>query len=115
MLRMIRTFARSLAVVIVAGAIAPTTVHALPPVSGLHLFARSTDKTVTFQLNNKSDAALQVKVAEQLYTLEPHGGVKITAPVGVSVVAATDGPKFKKGEVLFEVTKFIKNNTLSLD
>ena len=112
MLRIIRTLANSLAVLIVAGAIAPITAHALPLGNGLHLYAAGTQKNVTFQLKNKGDAALEVKVAGQLYTVAPHGGIKISVPEGSDICAANDSAKHHSGDVLFKVTKEINGNIL---
>ncbi len=112
MLRLIRTLASSLVVLLVAGAIAPAAAHAAPLGTALHLYVGGAQKDVTFQLNNKGDAAMQVKVAGQVYTLAPHGGMKVTAPVGSDICAATDSEKHHAGEVLFTVTKDLKGNIL---
>lgn len=112
MLRMIRTVASSLVVLLVAGTIAPAAAYAAPLGSASHFYIGGAQKDVTFQLNNKGDAAMQVKVAGQVYTLAPHGGLKVTAPVGSDICAATDSEKHHAGEVLFTVTKDLKGNIL---
>lgn len=107
MLQIIRTLARSFAVLILAATIAPTTTHA-------SLFARSAEKNVTFQISNKGAEPLQVKVAGQLYTVAPHDELKMSLPVGADVYAASDGPKVHSGDKLFSVTKDLKDKTVSI-
>jgi hypothetical protein len=111
MLRMIRTLASSLVILLVAGTIAPAAAHAAPLGSALHLYVGGA-QNITFQLNNKSETAMQVKVAGQVYTLAPHGGMKVTAAVGSDICAANDSAKHHAGEVLFTVTKDLKGNIL---
>jgi hypothetical protein len=105
MLHIIRTLARSLAVLILAAAIIPITAHAAAPAS-------STQKNVTFQLNNKGAEPLQVKVDGQMYTVAPHDGIKMSVAVGADVYAASDGPKVHSGDKLFSVTKELKGKIL---
>jgi hypothetical protein len=112
MLRMIRTVASSLVVLLVAGTMAPAAAYAAPLGSALHLYVGGAQKDVTFQLNNKGDAAMQVKVGGQLYTLAPHGGMKVTVPVGSDICAASDTANHHAGDVLFTVTKDLKGNIL---
>jgi hypothetical protein len=111
-MHIIRTLARSLAVLSLAAAIAPTTAHASPFGNGLHLFARSAEKKVTFQVNNRCAEPLQVKVAGQLYTVAPHDGLKMSVPIGSDVYAASDGPKVHNGDKLFSVTKDLKGTII---
>jgi murein DD-endopeptidase MepM/ murein hydrolase activator NlpD len=108
MLHIIRTFARTLAVVTLAAAIAPSIANAAPS-------ARNGQKNVTFQLNNNGAEPLQVKVDGQMYTIAPHDGLKMAAPAGADVYAASDGPKVHSGDKLFSVTKDLKGKIIWID
>jgi murein DD-endopeptidase MepM/ murein hydrolase activator NlpD len=118
MLRITRTFASSLALLVVTGAIAPPAVHAWSTNAAYREVADKAEKKgapVTFQIYNKDEAVQQVKVAGQVYKLDPHSGTKITAPEGAQVIAATDGKGHHSGDMLFQVSAALKGNTVSID
>jgi murein DD-endopeptidase MepM/ murein hydrolase activator NlpD len=118
MLRITQTLASSLALLVVTGAIAPPAAHAWLT-SGAYrevaYKAETKGAQVTFQIFNKDEAVQQVKVAGQVYKLDPHSGTKITAPEGAQVFAATDGKRHRNGDLLFEVSAALKGNTVSID
>jgi hypothetical protein len=118
MLRITRTIASSLALFVVAGAIATPAAIAWSTDGAYHEASYTAQKkgaSVTFQIFNKADDVQQVKVAEQVYKLDPHSAVKITAPAGAQVIAASDSKSHHNGDVLFEVSTALKGNTASID
>jgi murein DD-endopeptidase MepM/ murein hydrolase activator NlpD len=117
MLQRTRVFAISL-VFSLAGIAAPATAHAWPFGKLLHLHPREVqeqDGRITFQLYNKGGLVQEVKVAGRVYTLLPHDGLKITAPEGTQVYAASKGFGHRNGDVLFTVTPEMKYDTVSID
>src|ERR1035437_4303583 len=118
MLRITRTIASWFALLIVAGAIAPPAARAWSTDAAYHEASYTAPKkavSVTFQIFNKDEAVQQIKVAGQVYKLEPHSGMKITVPVGAQVFAATDGKNHHNGDLLFEVSPVLKGDTVSID
>lgn len=118
MLRITRTLASSLAILIVAGTIAPAVANAAVSNGSYNQVSYNAQKksaSVTFQLFNKSEMVQQVKVAGQVYTLQPHSGQKITAPAGSEVYAASESKGHHDGDLLFSVTTALKGDTVSID
>lgn len=118
MLRITRTVAGSLAILIVAGTIAPAAANAALSDGAYNQVSYNAQKkgaNVTFQLYNKGEGVQQVKVAGQVYTLQPHSAQKITAPAGSEVYAASESKSHHDGELLFSVTEALKGNTVSID
>ena len=117
MLATTRTFALSLAVLLLLGAVAPTPAHAWPFGKTVHLHPGADQQAaqVTIQLFNKGDDAQQVKVADQVYTVKPHAQVTIKAPAGTGIVAATSGNKHHEGDLLYTLTPKQNGNTVSFD
>ena len=110
--------ANSLAVVLLAGSMAPATDNAWPLGRSLHVdstAARSVDATITFRIVHKGSGVRQVKVAGRVYTLMPHGALSITAPAGTEVFAARKSLGHRAGDLLFTVTPSLKDNALSID
>lgn len=116
MLRIPRELASSLAILIAAGAAAPAA-NALSDSSSLHSIFRDAQKnaSVTFLIYNKGEAAQQVKVADTVYTLKPHDGVKVTAALGAKVCAAGESARYHDGELLITVTPSLKDATVSIN
>jgi hypothetical protein len=116
MLRIARTISRSLAVLIVAGAIAPVAANAWPLGKGSHLHpAEGKDAQVAVMVHNRGKAAQDLKVDGQIYTVQPNASVTIKAPVGTQVFAATPGAGYQSGDVLFSVTPQLKGTTVSFN
>lgn len=118
MLRLIRTLASSLAVIIVAGAIAPVSANASPLGKLLHLHvtgAQIMDARITVQVYNQAPLFRDVKVDGHVYTLMPRHGLSIKAPVGTPVYAASTGFGHRKGELLFTVTPKTKDTTFFIN
>jgi hypothetical protein len=118
MLPITRTLVSSLALLFVAATAVPVTANALPVNVALHMFPKESQKapkSVTFQILNKSETAFKVKVADTLYTLQPHAGQKITALAGAQVLAVSDSAKYHSGEVLITVSPSLAGETVTLD
>ena len=117
MLQNTRSIVRSIAFLLVAGAIAPIA-NAGPIGSLLHpSFAAKQTKiaTVQIKLYNKGDNPQDVKVDGTVYTVLPHAFVTFKALSGTQVYADTIGKGYTKGDVLFAVSPEMKGETISFN
>ena len=118
MLRMTRVLAGSLAVFLVAGAMAPATANAWPLGKGSHLHPAADPAKaaeIAVLVYNRGQAAQDVKVSGQTYTVQPHASLTIKAPSGTQVYAGSAGTGFQAGDVLFLVTPNLKGATVSFN
>ena len=109
--------ANSLAVVLLAGSMAPATDNAWPLGRSLQLppITRSSGEPITFRLVNKGSGVRQVKVAGRVYILMPHEALPITVPKGSEVFAVGNGFGHRDGDLLFAVTPSLKGAARSID
>jgi hypothetical protein len=110
--------ANSLAVVLLAGSMAPATDNAWP--LGRSLFvaptaARSVDANITVRIVHKGGGVRQVKAAGRVYTVMPHGALSITVPEGTEVFAVSGGFGHHAGDLLFAVKPSLKGDAVSID
>ncbi len=114
MLQNTRSIVRSIAVLILAGAIAP--IANAGPVGSLLIptFAAKQTKIaiVPIKLFNKGDDPQTVKVDGTVYTVAPHASINFKAPTGTQVLADTPGKGYVKGDVLFAVSPEMKGETI---
>ncbi len=120
MLRMTRVPGSSLAVLLVAGAlaIAPTAATASPIGKLMHLHPRASqtqDSRVSVQIYNKGQLFQDVKVDGHVYTVMSHGWLTIKAPAGTEVYAASTGMGHRKGDLLFSVNPEMKGAIISFN
>jgi hypothetical protein len=118
MLHKTRTFAMSLAVFLVLGAVAPATVNAWPLGKALHLHPRALreqDTRITVYLFNKAERFQEVSVAGRVYTVMPHYGLTIKAPAGTGVFAGTSTVSHHKGDLLFSVSPEHSLKTITIN
>ena len=79
---------------------------AFSPLSHLvHLHPKGTqpDTRVSIVLVNQSSSFRDVKVYGHSYTINSHGTLSITAPVGTAVFADSRTPDFHRGDVMLEL------------
>jgi hypothetical protein len=102
--------ANSLAIVLLAGSMAPATDNAWPLGRSLQSppITQSSAAPITFRLVNKGSGVRQVKVAGRVYTLMPHDALSITVPEGTEVFAVGKGFGHRDGDLLFAVTPSLK-------
>lgn len=108
---------RSLAVVILAGAVAPVVANAAPFGKMLPTHAATSntkDRRISFTLINKSNVARDVTVDGHTYNLAPNKEITVSALPGSAV---TDGAAngATPGKVLFMVDRSHKGATISLN
>jgi hypothetical protein len=118
MLQTTRTFALSLAVLLLLGALAPAPAHAWPFGNALHLHpltAQGKDARITVYLFNKSYRFQEVNVAGHVYTVMPHDSLAIKAPAGTNVFAATETVYHHKGDLLVSFTPDRNNRTININ
>jgi hypothetical protein len=118
MLQKTRFLVSSIAVLILAGAIAPTAANAGSVGNLMHPYfaARATkDATVAIKLYNQGVISQDVKVNDKVYTVKPHASVTIKAPAGTQVYAATASANHQPGDVLFAITPQLDGETLSFN
>ena len=108
---------RSLAFLIVAGAMAPLAANAAPMNTLPHSPAATTQSqktTIKFVLVNRTDSARTVTIDGQPYTLTPKQSISIKASEGAQVVG-TGEAYGGSGKLLFTVDKVLKGTTVSLN
>jgi hypothetical protein len=117
MLRINRVLASSLAVVLIAGAVAPLTAHAWP-LGKAHLHPGSDDAStasIAVQFHNKGTSAQSVKVNGTVYSIPAAQSITIKAAPGTQVFADTAGQGYSKGDVLYVVRGDLKGATVSFN
>jgi hypothetical protein len=118
MLQKTRTFAMSLAVLFLLGAVAPAPVNAWPLGKALHLHPRAPqqqDTRITVYLFNKAERFQEVSVAGHVYTVMPHYSLTIKAPAGTDVFAGTSTVSHHKGDLLFSVSPEHSFKTITIN
>lgn len=119
MLRMNCVSSSSLAVLLVAGALAIVPAANASPIGKLmHLHPRASqtqDSRVSILMYNKGPLFQDVKVDGHVYTVGSHGWLAIKAPAGTLVYAASTGMGHHKGDLLFAVNPEMKNATISFN
>jgi hypothetical protein len=120
MLRVSRSFVRSLAAPFAAlafAATASTSAFAWPHFSFFH--RQSTvaqpDPRVTVHLYNSNDGIRQIMVNDRVFTMNPHHVLSIKGPVGTNVYAQSAGRLHQRGEVLFAIAPQLDEKTLSIN
>jgi hypothetical protein len=78
---LVRT-ASSIAVLILASAIAPTAANAGSVANLMHPYFAARTANVQIKLYNKGVVSQDVKVNDKVYTVKPHASVTINAPAG---------------------------------
>jgi hypothetical protein len=69
------------------------------------MFAKTKSTTVKLNLRNDSGAAMEVKVGDQVMTLDPGKPVTLKLEVGTRIVANTATPNHPAGSLIEEVIK----------
>jgi hypothetical protein len=118
MLRLTRTLVSSLAILLVASTIAPTYANAWPLGKVLHLHpdeAQDSDGRITVQIFNRADHDQNVKINGNLYTVQSHHVVAVTAPLGTPVYSASLGLGHSNGQVLVTLDPVTKGRTIFIN
>jgi len=89
---------------------APTSIHA--PVSAM--FAKSSTKTVKLSLRNDSGAAMELKVGDNIVTLDAGKTVAFKLPVGTRILANAATPTHAAGSLLAEVSSQLDDATIAI-
>jgi len=113
-----RTLARSLAILLLAGAVAPASANAWPLGKLFHMHPHSAqpeDTRIAFHLTNQDGFIQQVKVEGRIYTIVPHGALTIKAAEGTAIYAVTSGIKHHAGDLLVAVGSQMRDATISIE
>jgi hypothetical protein len=95
-------------------AVVTTSLFAVPAVyaapasisSPVHaMFGKTKTSTVKLSLRNDTGAAMQVKVGDQVMTLDPGKPVTLNLEVGTRIVANSTTPNHEAGSLIEEVIK----------
>jgi len=87
---------------------APTSVHA--PVHAMF----GNPKLVTLSLRNDSSTALELKVGEQLMTLEAGKLITLKLPVGTRILANATTPTHEAGTLLAQISGELSGATIGI-
>ena len=100
--------------VVVAGLGAPVYVHAAPAGSDAPVHAvLAKSKTVKLAVRNDSGVSAELKVGDQVMSLEAGKTVGLKLPVGTRIVMNSATPNHPAGELLTEVSTDLNNTTLA--
>ena len=113
-----RTIACSLAVLLVAGAMAPVAADAwqLGNKANPDRSATQTqEKRISVQVYNKGQTSQDLKVEGKVYTVPAHQTLTIKAPLGTAVYADSACKGHSKGDLLFSFTTEMKDATFAID
>jgi len=113
MVRILRIFGSSLAVVLLAGVVGPTA--SASPLGRHPRAAQTRDTRISLQVYNKGFIFQDVKVAGKIYTVLPHQWLGIKAPAGTEVYTESTSFEHRKGDLLFAVTPEMKGATISIN
>ena len=69
------------------------------------MFSKTKSSTVKLNLRNDSGAAIEVKIGDQVMTLDPGKPVSLKLEVGTRIVANTATPNHPAGSLIEEVIK----------
>jgi hypothetical protein len=101
-------------VVAVAGLSLSATVYAAPTVSS-HVYAMfAKSQTVKVSLRNDSGSPLELKVGDQVVSLDAGKTVALKLAIGTRIVVNAATSKHKAGEVLAEASSALDNATLAI-
>jgi hypothetical protein len=101
--------------VVVAGFMASAAAFAAPnnvPTVSRVAFAKT--QTVKVSLRNDSDAQMQLKVGEQVVSLDAGKTVSMKLPVGTRIVMHAATGKHAAGELIAEATSALDNATVAI-
>jgi hypothetical protein len=87
--------------------LAAPAVYAAPVISSpVHaMFAKTKSNTVKLNLRNDSGTAMEIKVGDQVMTLDPGKPVSLKLEVGTRIVANTATPNHPAGSLIEEVIR----------
>jgi hypothetical protein len=97
-----------LAVAVIASSLlAAPAVYAAPAgvQSPLHAMFRNQTKSVKLNLRNDSGAVIELKVNDQIMTLEAGKSLDLKLPVGTKIIANNTTPSHPAGSLITEVIK----------
>ena len=104
----------ALVAIVAAGLAVPAAVYAAPvdsPTSVPVMSAKS--KTVKLALRNDSGSAVELKVGDQIMSLDAGKTVALKLPVGTRIVRNSSAPNHAAGELLAEASKDLNNSTIA--
>jgi len=116
--RTTRTIASSLAVLLVAGAMAPVAANAWQMGNKTNPDTTATQtqkKLISVQVYNKGQTSQDLKVEGKVYTVPSHQTLTIKAPLGTAVYVDSTGGEYQKGEVLFTFMPAMKDATVKFN
>jgi hypothetical protein len=99
---------RLIIAVVAASLLAAPAVYAAPASisSPVHaMFSKTKSTTVKLSIRNDSGTAMEVKVGDQVMTLDPGKPVTLKLEVGTRIVANTATPSHPAGSLIEEVIK----------
>ena len=97
--------------------IAMSASAAINPFSNLvHMHPRSAqpDTRVSITLRNKAITFQDVKIGDQIYTVQANRTLNVKAPVGTVVYAASSTGTRHRGDAILEVTPALNNQIVNL-
>jgi hypothetical protein len=102
-------------VVIAATLVAPSAVFAAP--SSIHapvnaMFSKT--KTIKFTLRNDSTSPMELKVGDEVVTLEAGKSLEVKLPAGARVLANSATSLHEQGSVIAEVTDSLNGATVHI-
>jgi hypothetical protein len=103
-------------VVIGTSLLAAPAIFAAPAgvISPVHAMFRNQTKPVKLSVRNDSSAAIELKVNDQVMTLEAGKSLDLKLPVGTRILTNNDTPGHPAGSLITEVIKAQDGATISI-
>jgi len=118
MLHTHRTITRALAVLLVAGVMAPAAANAWSFGKKTKTDASTVQgqgTNIVVQIYNRGTISQDLKMGEQVYTVQPHQTITLKGASGTDVYADTAGNGYQKGERLFQFAPAMNGATVKLN
>ncbi len=78
------------------------------------MFSKTKSTTVKLNLRNDSGSAMEIKVGDQVMTLDPGKPITLNLPVGTRIVANSATPNHAVGSLIEEVVSDHNGATISI-
>ena len=107
-------------VVAVAAVASVPSAHAAGPFRALHLRSKisatsAPDTRIAFTLANRNHSFRAVQVAGHVYTVQAGHSLFIKAPAGTPIIADSQIPLHRRGDLLFQVSPSLNNQSVGIN
>ena len=88
---------------------------ASPLSTPVHLHPKMPDTRINLSLYNKANGFRDVKIDGHSYTVPAHESLRVKAPAGTVIFADSRTPRFRRGDVMLQVTPQNDNQKIVIE